>query len=229
MTNEASAKSLQFHARAAGFLYLLAMAVYVAPLIIIGALDVPGDFARTAENIRASETAVRIALTGLAAGFVAILGLAWALYALVRDVNPGLALLALLCRAVEAALMGVSTLIWFAALHNYISPGDIALGQRIDGLLTVGINTSFYLAMICSSVGSIIFFGLLFGSRRVPRALAGFDMLASALALAFTLALLLVPERVSAFGLAGWGPIFLAEIATGLWLLVAGIKLPDRD
>ncbi|HWT12073.1 MAG TPA: DUF4386 domain-containing protein [Allosphingosinicella sp.] len=228
MNDEAGAKSVQFHARTAGFLYLSAMAAYVAPLVVLGGLDVPGDFARTAQNIAASETQVRLALTGLLVGFVAILGLAWALYVVLRRVDPRLALLALLCRAVEAALMAVSTLIWFAALGNYLAPGELAVRQLLDRLLTAGINTAFHFAMICSSVGSILFFWLLYRSRGIPRPLAGFDLLASALALAFAFALLLAPDSVARFGLAGWGPIFLAEIATGLWLLAVGVRPGER-
>lgn len=228
MTKEPSAERLQFYARTAGFLYLSAMAVYVAPLFILGGLDVPGDFARTARNMAASETLVRSALTALLIGFVAIIGLAWALYLVLRPGGPALALLALLCRMAEAVLMAVSTLLWFLALGNYLEAGDLGVRQMLDGLLTAGINMSFHFAMICSSIGSILFFWLLYKSRGIPRPLAAFDMLASALALAFAFALLLAPERVGAFGMAGWGPIFLAEVATGLWLLVAGIRLPDR-
>ena len=224
MTSDAAATSRQFHARLAGIAYLVSMFLYVAPLAIIGSLDVPGDFARTAQNVAASEPLVRLVLASLVLGFLTIIVLAWAFYVLLKPVNPGVALFALLCRAVEAGLMAISTIGWFAALANYTATSDAGGRQMLDKLLTSGINTSFHIAMICSSIGSILFFYLLFRSRYIPRPLAGFDMAASALALAFAFALLLAPRQLGDFGMAGWGPIFLAEIATGLWLAIKGVR-----
>lgn len=211
----------QVHARLAGALYLGAMILYVAPLLLLGGLDVPGDFARTARNVAASEASVRVALAGQLLGFVAIALLAWAFYVLLAPVDRRLALLALLFRMAEAVLMALSNVLWFVALENYT---DADGGPLLDRLLTVGINSAFQFAMICSSIGSLLFFALLFRSRMIPRLLAGFDMAASTLALLFAFALLLVPGPAGAFGMAGWGPIFLAETATGLWLLIAGVR-----
>jgi hypothetical protein len=215
------ARTAQAYARLAGALYLGAMILYVAPLLVLGDLDVPGNFARTAANVAATEASVRVALVAQLLGFVAIALLAWAFYLLLAPVDRALALLGLLFRTMEAALMALSNVLWFVALKNYTEADG---GAFADRLLTAGINSAFQFAMICSSIGSLLFFALLFRSRMIPRPLAGFDMAASALALLFAFALLLVPAQATALGMAGWGPIFLAETATGLWLLIAGVR-----
>ncbi|HEV7661798.1 MAG TPA: DUF4386 domain-containing protein [Allosphingosinicella sp.] len=207
------ARTPQAYARLAGALYLGAMILYVAPLLVFGGLDVPGDFARTARNIASSEASVRVALGSQLLGFVAIALLAWAFYMLLAPVERALALLGLLFRMVEAVLMALGNVLWFVALKNYTEADG---GAFVDRLLTAGINSAFQFAMICSSIGSLLFFFLLFRSRMIPRLLAGFDMGASTLALLFAFALLLVPGHVAALGMAGWRPIFLAETATGL-------------
>jgi hypothetical protein len=215
------ARTPQAYARLAGALYLGAMILYVAPLLVLSGLDVPGDFERTARNIAASQASVRAALGGQLLGFVAIALLAWAFYMLLSPVDRALARLGLLFRMMEAVLMALSNLLWFVALKNY---GEADGGAFADRLLTVGINGAFQFAMICSSIGSLLFFALLFRSRMIPPLLSGFDMAASTLALLFAFALLLVPGQAAALGMAGWGPIFLAETATGLWLLIVGVR-----
>ncbi len=215
----------QRYARIAGATYLVSMALFVAPNLIMSGIAVRGDFAQSAANAVASEPLYRFALAAQVAGCATIVVLAWAFYALVRDVAPRLSLFALLCRSVEAGLMCVGSVLWFAALRNYTAEaagGDPALGERIDGVLSAGINASFHISMVLLSVGSMIFFYLLMRSRRLPRMLAGFDIAAAALALAFALALMIAPQAAANLGMAGWIPIFIAEIATGLWLLIAG-------
>jgi hypothetical protein len=54
--------------------------------------------------------------------------------------------------------------------------------------------------------------------------LSAFGIVASVLVPMLGFASLIFPERAAALTL-GWAPIFVAEIATGLWLLIAGPNL----
>jgi hypothetical protein len=220
---------LQRYARIAGATYLISMALYVASTLYVAGLDVRGDFAGTARNVAAAEPWYRLALAGQAIGVLTIVVIAWCFYMLVRPVSRGLAQFALLCRTIEAGLMALGLVFWFVALRVYTGAGDLATRELLDELLTRGISASFHIAMVFLSIGSAIFFGLMFKARLIPRLLAGFDVLACALALGMALTLMIAPRAVASFGLAGWAPIFLAEVGTGLWLLIMGANFRYRE
>ena len=62
------------------------------------------------------------------------------------------------------------------------------------------------------------------------RMLAAFGMLASGHVTVVAFANLIVPARAAGLSFGWeWAPMFAAEIATGLWLLVAGPDLAHRD
>lgn len=215
---------LQRYARIAGATYLVSMVIYVASTLYVGGLEVRGDFAASAANITAAEPMYRLALAGQALGVVTIAVIAWGLYMTVRPVSRGVALFALLCRTIEAGLMGLSLVFWTIGLRVFTGPGDMATRALMDDLVGRGINASFQLAMLFLSIGSMLFFGLMYRARLIPRLLAGFDILACLLAFGFALTLMIAPKAVAGFGLVGWAPIFLAEVGTGLWLLVMGVS-----
>jgi Domain of unknown function (DUF4386) len=216
-------RSQQAYARLSGLLYLLVMAAFVAPVMMISGFAARGDFAQTAENVLASETLYRAALAMLVFGVAAIVLLGGSLYALLRHVSADLALIALLWRVAEAVLLGVGVIIRFAVLQNYAGAGvDAGSAKSLHQLMSSAIGASSYVSFVCLSTGSLIFFFLLFKSRYLPRALAGFGILASVLLSVASFAYLLFPERVSSLGMMVMTPMFIAEIGAGLWLLIAG-------
>ena len=90
-------ESLRGYARLAGFLYLFVIVAYDAgDYFAVSPQIVSGNFARTAQNVTATETLYRV---GLASEFVAswmTIPLAGALYCLLKGVNANVALFALL-------------------------------------------------------------------------------------------------------------------------------------
>jgi len=216
--------SVQRWARLSGFMYLFVMAVYLGGVAITSHFAVRGDPAATAVHIAAGESLYRAGLAlQLVASWTTIL-LAGAFYALLRPVSPMLALLALLWRTAEATIGGVAAAFAFIALENLRSFGDEAAGAGtlfMARLLNAGYVTLFQVALIFFALGSILFFGLLYRSRYIPRALAGFGVLASVLVVLLAFARLIVPSTAESL-VAGWAPIFIAEFATGLHLLVRG-------
>jgi len=227
MDSAAADKSLLVYARIAGFMYLFVMAAFLAGFGIAYHLIVPGNFTETARNIIASERLCRVGLSSqLIASWTTIL-LAGAFYALLRTVHNNLALFALLWRVAEAVVGGVITIFSFMALSIYtgrVSAFGLAERQALVNLLLRGYTVGFYIAVIYFSLGSIIFFYLLLESRFIPRILSAFGIVASVLIPILGFASLIFPERAPALTL-GWAPMFIAEIATGLWLLIAGANL----
>lgn len=228
MADAADNKRLQTYARVAGFTYLLGMAAFMAGYEITGSMAAPGDFTQTARNVAAAEPLYRIALASLLGGAVETILVAGALYGLLKPVSANLALFALLWRVAEATFGGVVVVFRVAALENYAaSTGELSEGARqaLHAVLSGGYGMAFDASIAYFSVGSAIFFYLLFKSRFIPRLLSGFGVLASILAGILGFAGLLVPEQAAALGMAGWAPIASAEILTGLWLLFVGANL----
>ena len=226
MTNNPTEKALQAYARLAGFLYLFVMAAFVIPFVITGSLSAPGDFAQTARNVMASEFLYRSALAIFVLGVVAIILLSGAFYALFRAIDPSLAVIALALRIVEAVFMGVGVVLRFAALDNYAGAGD-TLGNReaFHQLIFSAVDATYNIGFACVSLGSTLFFYLFFKSRYIPRALAGFGVLASLLLGVSTFAVVLIPERMAGLEMIAMAPLGIAEVTTGLWLLIAGVNL----
>ena len=106
-----------FYARLAGFLYLL-----VIPLGIFGALYVssrlivPGDAARTADNIMNSETLFRLGIVSDLLASLVMLLMVLVLYPLLKPVNKNVALLMVSCVLVGASIAMLNKLNQFAAL-----------------------------------------------------------------------------------------------------------------
>lgn len=226
MTGDASDKSLQAYATFAGFMYLFSMAVFVAYFAIVSGFVVKGDFARTAQNIAASEALYRIGLGSLLVGSLTIFALGGAFYGLLKPVDPNLALFALLWRAADATLIGVGAVILFTALENYLgAPNDAGTRALLGQLMSRGFGASFNIAFVYLSVGSAFFFYLLLKSRFIPRPLAAFGMLASVLHLTQAFAHILFPKLASQLGMLAFAPMGIAEVGTGLWLLLVRVNL----
>ena len=223
-----SERSLQFYARLVGLMYPLSIAILLAPIFILSGLTAPGDFAQAASNISGAEQTYRLALAIRIVGSMSILVLAWAFYALVRVVDPNLAAFALLWRIFEVAVGNMQTTMRFSALENYTNaPGAVGMETRqaLHDFIFTGDAGAHNVALIFFSVGSVIYFYLMFKARFLPRAWCIFCMIASLIMTAFGFGHILVPELASAVGFWEWTPGFVAEVGTGLWLLIRGANL----
>ncbi len=84
---------------------------------------------------------------------------------------------------------------------------------------TIGFNIS----ALLFSIGSLIFFYLFLKSKYIPQIISVFGLFASLLVTLVTTTLLISPD-VSSVIQVGWIPMIIAEITTGLWLLLKGLK-----
>lgn len=225
--NPTDDKSLQTYARLAGFMYVILIPLFMAPNFIISSISPTGGFATTAHKVATSEHLYRIALSIQTAGAVAMVLLIGSLYIVTVRVDRNLALLALLWRIAETVLGGLAVAIRFAILENYVRASNDTTPSAWSSshqLLMSSYHACFYVATMFFSLGSTTFFFLLLKARFIPRILALFGILASLTVAGFGIVTLAAPEQASAIELAGWAPIFIAEIATGLWLLIAGLN-----
>lgn len=217
-------------ARTAGFFYLLVMAVFIVGEVGPSMIRGSGDFADAARRVIASEPLYRAALASTAIGAIAIAVLAHALYVLLEPVNRRLAQLALWARLGEAFIVGAVLVVRFTTVQIYAEAGaDGAFGDdqlQVLRLLTgSAYEVGFLIWMMFFTLGSTLFFYLFYTSRSIPRSLAGLGVLGSALMLPMALGGLILPEQMPSLQYL-WGPIFLAEVGTGLWLLLVGVRSP---
>ena len=80
-----------------------------------------------------------------------------------------------------------------------------------------------WMAWMVQDVGAVLFFLLFLRSRYLPRSLAWFGIVTSALFVPVVFVMFVFPERSNPMKLCGL-PAFLAEVATALWLLIKGLR-----
>ena len=222
------------YARIAGFVYLLLIVLFVGGQILISHVVGTGDFVQRLQHIVGGQRLYRVGLVLQLLVSVFTVMLAYALYAVLRPVNEGIARMAMYWRLCEAAA-GLTMFIPFAVLSMESNPKYAqAMGiGHVRAMVELAKSASFAsvnIATLFFSFGSIAFFYLFVQTRYIPRVLSAFGVFASVVTLLTSLANLIIPEhaRVIQFG---WIPIFITEISTGIWLWARGISVesvPDR-
>jgi hypothetical protein len=222
----------QAYARFAGLMYLLVDLFDIGGVVILGTVTGTGGFLAVSHNISSSETLYRVGICCGLLGILLTVLLAAGLYVTVKPVDPNLAMTALLFRLVESAIAGVAIVLAFATLQIYLDaslPSAFDLNQLatladVSSRLSVtptGVAT--IISVIFFSVGSAIFFYLFLRSAYIPRILAAGGLFASLFCLiTFGAGLVFAQSAQLLFGIGGL-PIGIAEVITGLWLLIRGI------
>lgn len=228
MKSVAAFQTQMRYARVAGFVFLLLIVLFMGGEVTISHIVGSGDIADKMTRIVAGEPLYRLALSFQMLTSVCTVVLAYALYATLRSVDENLACLAMCWRMGEAFIGGAASMIDFSRLSLYSDAryaemfGPEKLQAAIDltkaaGFASFNISTTFF------SLGSTLFFFLFFKSRSIPRLLSAFGLFASIVVFFTSLGNLVFPEYAHLIQF-GWGPIFVAEITTGIWLLVRGVR-----
>ena len=225
-------------ARVAGLLYLvIIIAGIFAEFFVRQSLIVPGDATTTANNIMASEMLFR---AGIAADLVMIMAdvaLALVFYLLFKAVSNGLALLAAFFRLAQAAVLGINLLNLFFAL-GLLSGADylsVFGADQLDAFSMLFLNAhsiGYSIGLVFFGVNLFILGYLVFKSGYVPRILGILLIAASLGYLVDSFAKVLLPnyaEFQPIFDLVVLMPAFIAELSLGLWLLLKGVKVQQRD
>lgn len=233
MTDKTAETSQLIYSRVAGFMYLFVTVTYMFGSLTVSDFIVSGNFAETVDNILANERLFRIGLASQLLSSLSVVLLALAFYVLLKPIDGTLALLALLWRLGEATLGGVMALLGFVTLDLY-SRDSYVTAFEADQLQTLvevfsGANRAgFYIATIFFALGSTIFFYLLFRSKYIPRILSAWGVFASLTVLTIGFANLTLPDHTAMLS-PGWMTMFVAEISTGLWLLLIGARVRPQE
>lgn len=228
MSEKSRADRLIRCARIAGFVYLLLIVLFMGGQFAISHVVGTGNFAQRLDHIVHGQLLYRVGLVLQLLASVFTVLLAYALYEVLKPVNDGIARLALYFRLAEA-FAGVNNFIAFATLSlqadaKYRSTLGLAPLQAMVDLAKSADFASFNTATLFFSFGSTLYFYLFLKTRYIPRALSVFGLFASFVTLPVSIANLLFPDYASTIQF-GWIPIFIAEIATGVWLLVRGVRI----
>ncbi len=217
------------YTRIAGFTLLFYIAVGVTQIALFGGITAgEGTAAKLASMARrATEVRVDIVL-GLLTCFVALV-LAVALYAITREQEPDLAMLALACRVGEGVIGSVFIPLTLGLLALATDAGanapDAAAAHALGSVLLTARALNPIIAATFFAVGSTLFSWLLLRGRLIPVALAWLGVLASVL-LVVGLPLRLAGVLHGPVTLLMWLPMAAFEIPLGLWLLVKGVAMP---
>jgi Domain of unknown function (DUF4386) len=219
-------------ARIAGLVYL-AM-IIVAPfsmLYVPGKLIVRDNAAATAENILAHETLFRLSIFGDLIGHVIFICLSVALYRLLSGVNKHWALLMVGLVWVSAAVGFLNTLNDVAAVIFFRGADFLAMFDKVQrdalGLFFIKLHTQgIFMDEIFWGVWLFPFGWLVFRSGFLPRFLGIWLILACFGWVSLSAIAIFSPDYYE--GAFEWlQPVFFAELAFMLWVLIKGAKVPQ--
>jgi hypothetical protein len=215
-------------ARWAGAILLAAMAsALVAELVLLNGVVVGSDAARTATNLVDAEGRYRLGHVVHLLTFASDAAVAAAMYVVLRPVTPGLALTGVLLRAADCAVLIVSLAAGFAMMRIAQSPEYLAgFGPaELQGLarLFYGVQSDIMaMGWVLLGLGQAVFAVAWWRSRYIPRALAGWGVVASLLLAAGPVINLLSPGVAPL--MAFMVPMFFYEVSLGLWLILRGLR-----
>jgi Domain of unknown function (DUF4386) len=215
-------------ARIVGLLYLVQMATGIFGQSVRDQLIVRGDAAKTAQNIIGAERWFRLSIAGDLITYILVIALIWALYILLRPVNKNLALLGVLFRMAENAILCVATINSLIVL-KLLSGADYLnsfAANQLNSLVTLALGVqglAMNVGFILLGLGSTVFAYLLLKSGYVPKALAAWGIFASLMLALVTLGIMVFPA-LAALGLTYMVPMGIYEVGLGFWLLFKGLK-----
>ncbi len=217
-------------ARIAGGLYLAYIVLTVFANATRDRLVVPGDAAATAANVVASAPLFRLSFVSDVLAGVLFLVTAWALYVLLKPVNPDVALLFVLLNLAGVAVQCLNMLNFFAAgviLGAADAPGSIAEGgsPALAMLFLELYRNGFMIAQFFFGAWLLPLGYLVLRSGFLPRLLGVVLIVESAAWLTYALQFFLLP---SASGVSYVSSVigFIGEFSLMLWLLIMGAREP---
>ena len=213
------------NARIAGFTFLFYIVVGIASMVLFS--QATSGEAVTAKLASIAQHVLQIRLTivlGLLQAVCAIV-LAVTLYAITRDQDSDLAMLALIFRVGEGLLGAISTRATLDLLWLGTSAGpkalDAATRQALGTYLLNGPDWN--MSAILFAMGSTLFSYLLLRGRTVPVPLAWIGVVASLL-LVVGLPLQLAGVLSGPVTSYVWIPMVAFEVPLGFWLLIKGVR-----
>lgn len=211
------------NARIAGFTFLFYIAVAFPSMVLLDRATRGEGIAAKLASIAQHASDVRVAVVLSLLGCFSALVLAVTLYAVTREVDADLAMLALTCRVAEGVISGVSIsetlgLLWLATATGANAP-DPGAAHALGAYLLradMAVTATFF------AVGSALFSYLFLRGRMIPIALAWLGVLASLL-LVVGLPLQIAGVLRGSITQLMYLPMLAFEVPLGLWLLIKGV------
>ncbi|MEO1656414.1 MAG: DUF4386 domain-containing protein [Pseudomonadota bacterium] len=224
--DDPSIQSAKAMARLSGFSYL--MYTSFGAYITFGPVPVTRVFADPATAPAGAELLLRTGIVAETVLYVFVAIAAAAMYAALKPVSPGLAIVGGFCRLVEAALGAVFIVVKYAAFQALVHPGfgEVFTAEErlgVNRLLVSVAGSGFFVLLIFMGVGAAILFALFFRARFIPRWLAAWGVLTYLVMIALSASILIHPP-IQDFVMVFFLPGSLFELVAGLWLLFAGIN-----
>jgi hypothetical protein len=215
------------NARLAGFTFLAYIATGITSMVLFGQAAVGASDAARLTSIAQHGTTVRLtAVLTLLTFFEAVI-LGVTLYALTRDEDRDLAVLALCCRTAEGMLgaaSAVRTMQLLSVATAITTASDSAAATALGtSLLGLG-RPSTVIGATCFAVGSTVFSYLFLRARSIPVALAWLGVLASVL-LVIALPVQLAGFLPDSLAWPIWLPMLAFEVTLAVWLIVKGVAV----
>lgn len=214
------------NARIAGFTFLAYIAAGITSMVVFGRASGGEGIAARLAAIAQHVTQVRIVvLLGFPQCFSAVV-LGVTLYAITREEDADLAMLAMICRVAEGVIGGLSipatiAVLWLATANGADAP-DARAAQALAAYLLRG---GFAIAATFFAVGSALFAWLFLRSRIIPAPLAWIGVVASVL-LVIALPLQAAGFLHGAITQLVWLPMIAFEVPLAFWLLIKGVAVP---
>ena len=219
------------NAKAVGFAFLVYIAAALSGMILSSRAASGEGIAAKLAGIAHHAPIMRLAvLLGLVGCFCALV-LAVTLYAITRDQDPDLALLAMTCLFANGVIGAVSLprdvgKLWLATAAGTVAP-DPAAAAAMGALLMKVPNWNPTIGETFFAVGCMIFAWLLLRGLMVPVALAWLGVFAS------ILPVILLPVRLVGIPLGTanefmWLPMLVFEVVLAFWLIFRGAAVPAR-
>jgi len=227
--------SVKKTARMTGLFYL---AIFVANLFVFifvsGSLNVAGDAAATAENIRTSESLYRSGVVSYLIVFLSEIGATILLYKLLAPVNKTVAMLMMTTRLMQAAVHAVN-LINFIFPLILINGGDYLASftaAQVDSLVLLFTDAHYYGVLVSEAFFAVSLFllgYLVVKSELFPSILGIMLAIAGAGYVLDSFGIFLLPQQATLFANIMIAPAIIAELSFTLWLLIKGVRTSQPE
>ncbi len=211
---------------ATGLLFVVATVTALAAAAVVPALT--GSDYLTGVASHASRLAAAALLYMIAAG--TSVGIAIALYPLLRTINAGLALGSVVFRTIEAVFytVAVVNLLSILSLSQQFAAAPAANRAPVAAAADALVSAREHAALVgvfAFCTGALMYYALFYRSRLVPRWLSGWGIAAVLSMMIACLLALFGNHPVTGYTLLIL-PIGIQEIVLAAWLLIKGFSVP---
>ncbi len=222
--------SPQIFARAAGVLYLVEIGLAFAVNPVWSRLFGAGSVSVPADQIASPFSPWRLAFTGELLTYVCYAVIAALFYALLRPVNPILALLSAFLMLAHSVVGAVTALGRFAALLLLSGAGNFAAvdPRELRALASLALQVRDYghdVGLLFFAFHCLVLGYLIYRSGYLPKTFGVLFVLASVCLLTSTVTDFIAPTINAAIFPAIVLPLFVTQLFFALWLTIVGVNL----